>query len=67
MIRLPQPGQFVRWRNPRHARALGWSDALGHGPFLVLGIVDRSQQGLPHGLVLDTRLGAREINEVWMI
>ena len=50
----PQPSQKVQWRHLRHARALGWVDALGLGPFEVVRVVDKSHQGLPHGLVLQT-------------
>ena len=66
MPTLPRPGQRVRWRDPRHARALSWADSYGPGPFEVVGVRDRSGQGLPAGVVLKTRLGEREINEVWL-
>lgn len=45
---------------------MGWADALGAGPFEVVQVVDKSQQGLPHGVILQTRLGLKEINEVWL-
>jgi hypothetical protein len=66
MPSLPRPGQQVRWRDPRHAFALGWAYALGQGPFVVIATVDRSGQGLPTGILLGTSLGPREINEVWL-
>jgi hypothetical protein len=66
MPRTPQPGQKVQWRDLRHAQALGWADALGLGPFEVVQVVDKSHQGLPRGVILQTRLGPREINEVWL-
>jgi hypothetical protein len=63
---LPCPGQKVRWRNPQHARACGWEAVFGPGPFAVVGTVDRSRHGLAAGLILHTRLGDREIPEVWL-
>jgi hypothetical protein len=65
----PQSGEWVRWRDSRHARALklGWADALGEGPFEVVSVVDRSDQDLPAGLILRTPLGDREISEVWLV
>ncbi len=63
---LPRPGQLVRWRDVRHARALGWLDALGPGPFEVVRVVDHAGLGLPPGVVLKTRFGEREINTVWL-
>jgi hypothetical protein len=63
---LSRPGQKVRWRDPHQARAWGWADALGAGPFEVLRLVDRGEQGLPPGLVLHTALGEREVNAVWL-
>jgi CheY-like chemotaxis protein len=66
MPHLPRPGQRVRWRDPFHAHAIGWLYALGPGPFEVVGVVDRSGQDLPAGLVLKTILGDRELSEVWM-
>jgi hypothetical protein len=62
----PRPGQKVRWRDPRHARAIGWLDAHGPGPFEVVGLVDKSHQGLPPAVVVRTGLGEREINAVWL-
>jgi hypothetical protein len=63
---LLPPGRQVRWRNPEHARAWGWEDLFGPGPFEVVGIVDKSEHGLAAGLVLRTRIGKREIPEVWL-
>jgi hypothetical protein len=66
MRELPRPGQKVRWRDPRRARAWGWGAAFGLGPFEVVGIINRSDQGLATGLVLRTRLGDQEVSEVWL-
>ena len=66
MLRLPRPGQQVRWSQPWHAHAIGWADAYGPGPFEVVRVVDKAEQGLPAGVVLRTDLGEREINEVWL-
>ena len=66
LIPLPLPGQRVRWREPRHAHALGWADAYGQGPFEVVGIVDKSGLGIPAAVVLKTELGEREVNTVWL-
>jgi len=66
MLKLPQPGQKVRWRNPEQARACGWEEVFGPGPFVVIRTVDHSTNGLATGLVLDTAIGEREIHEVWM-
>lgn len=63
---LPEPGQKVRWRNPQQARAWGWEQVLGMGPYTVLGIVDHSDQALPAGLLVCTELGQREISELWL-
>ena len=63
---LPTPAHKVRWRDPRHARALGWEDAYGPGPFEVVRVVDKGRYGLPAGVILKTQLGEREINEVWL-
>jgi hypothetical protein len=63
---LPPPAPKVRWRDPRHARALCWEDAYGPGPFEVVRVVDKSPQGIPPAVVVKTRLGDREINEVWL-
>jgi hypothetical protein len=63
---LPRPGQTVRWRDPRHARALGWEEAYGPGPFEVVGATDNSHLGIPRGVILKTDLGQREVNEVWL-
>jgi len=57
---------MVRWRNLRHAQALGWANLLGPGPFVVVDTVDRSSQDLPTGILLSAALGTREINEVWL-
>jgi hypothetical protein len=66
MPQLPRPGQKVRWRNPQEARACGWEDVFGPGPYAVARIVDNSACGLAAGLVLRTALGEREISEVWL-
>ena len=66
MPSLPRRGQRVRWRDARHVHLLGWSEAYGDGPFEVLGVVDHRAQDIPNGLVLHTRRGEREINEVWL-
>jgi hypothetical protein len=63
---LPRPGQKVRWRNPQEARACGWEDVFGPGPFAVARIVDNSAYGLAAGLILRTELGEREFPEVWL-
>ena len=63
---LPRPGQQVRWSQPWHAHAIGWADAYGPGPFEVVRVVDKAEQGLPAGVVLKTGLGEREINAVWL-
>jgi len=31
MPKIPAPGQVVRWRDLRHAHALGWAHLLGPG------------------------------------
>jgi hypothetical protein len=66
MPQLPQPGQKVRWRNRRRARASGWEELFGPGPYKVVGLVDRSGRGLAANLVVRTRIGEREIPEVWL-
>jgi hypothetical protein len=66
MPELPRPGQKVRWRCTRHARAIGWLDAYGPGPFEVVGLVDKSRQDIPAAVVVRTGLGEREINAVWL-
>jgi hypothetical protein len=63
---LPRPGQKVRWRDPLHARAWGWEDVFGPGPFEVVRIVDQCDHGLGVDFVLQTELGEREIPEVWL-
>jgi hypothetical protein len=62
---LPRPGQKVRWRRPEQARAWGWEAVFGPDPFEVVAVVDRSAYGLAAGLLLDTRLGRREISAIW--
>jgi len=64
---LPRPGQQVRWRQPEHAHALGWAATLGTGPFEVVGVVDKSEQGIPPAVIIKTQLGEREINSVWLV
>jgi hypothetical protein len=66
MPELPCPGQKVRWRDGRHARAIGWLEAYGPGPFEVVGVVDKSHLDIPTAVVVRTALGDREINEVWL-
>jgi len=66
MPELPRPGQKVRWRNPEQARASGWADLFGSGPFPVICIKDNSAYGLARSLLLQTELGEREISEVWL-
>lgn len=66
MPELPRPGQKVRWRNPQDARRCGWEAVFGPGPFRVLGLKDRTNQGLAAGIVLQTDLGEQEISEVWL-
>ncbi len=66
MPQLPQSGQLVSWRNLRHAHALGWVDAYGPGPFVAIGTVDKSHQDIPAAVVLRTRLGEKEVNQVWL-
>jgi hypothetical protein len=63
---LPRPGQHVRWRNPQQARAWGWVDLFGPGPFEVVGTVFRSDAIRATGIFLRTRLGEREVPEVWL-
>jgi len=66
MPQLPRPGQFVYWRNNRHAHALGWVDAYGPGPFIVVDTVDNSHLDVPASLILRTQLGDRPVNQVWL-
>jgi hypothetical protein len=66
MPELPRPGQKVRWRNRRRARAFGWEDLFGPGPYEVVGLVDRSDWGLAANIVLRTNMGERTIPEVWL-
>ena len=63
---LPPQGRKVGWLDPRHARALGWEDAYGPGPFEVVRVVDKSPLGIPPALIVKTRLGEKEINQVWL-
>jgi hypothetical protein len=63
---LPRPGTKVRWRDPLHARAWGWEEIFGPGPFEVVRIVDKCDHGLGLDLVLQTELGEREIPVVWL-
>jgi hypothetical protein len=66
MPALPRAGQKVCWRHPLQARACGWEDLFGPGPFEVVRLVDHSAHGLATGLVLLTNLGEQEIDEVWL-
>jgi hypothetical protein len=66
MPELPRPGQKVCWRNPEQARAFGWVALFGPGPFEVVRLVNKSTHGLAAGLAVLTRLGEREIPEVWL-
>lgn len=66
MPKLPWPGQKVRWRNPQQARGYGWEEVFGAGPFDVVRLVDHSEDRLATGLVLRTKLGEWEIDEVWL-
>jgi hypothetical protein len=63
---IPRPGMRVGWRDPRHAHALGWLEAYGPGPFEVVRVVDKADQGIPAAVLLRTHLGEREINAVWL-
>jgi hypothetical protein len=63
---LPRPGQKVCWRNRRRARACGWEELFGPGPYEVVGLVGRSDGGLAANLVVRTNLGERAIPEVWL-
>jgi hypothetical protein len=49
-----------------HARAWGWEEIFGAGPFEVLRVVDKCDHGLGSDLVLQTELGEREIPAVWL-
>lgn len=66
-MNLPQPGDRVCWRDIRHAQCLGWDKSYGPGPFEVVRIVDHTAQEIPPGIVVNTRLGEREINSVWLV
>ena len=56
--------------------ANGWSDRASTpeeraeklGPAVLdrVRVVDHAPQDIPHGIILQTRLGEREINEVWL-
>lgn len=66
MPKLPWPGQKVCWRNPQQARGYGWEDVFGTGPFDVVRLVDHCKDGLTTGLVLRTKLGEWEVDEIWL-
>jgi hypothetical protein len=66
MPELPRPGQKVHWRDPGCARTSGWEDLFGPGPFEVVRLVVESGQGLASSLILRTKIGEWEINEVWL-
>ncbi len=66
MPELPRPGQQVRWRDPAQARASGWEQVFGPGPFTVVGVANQSVHGLATSLILRTALGDHEISEVWL-
>jgi hypothetical protein len=63
---LPLPGQQVRWRHPRLALALGRFNAFGPGPFEVLEVIDRRDQGGALLLLVRSSAGVREIPAVWL-
>ena len=63
---LPQPGQQVRWRHPRLALALGRFDAYGPGPFEVIGVIYRGEQGGTRLLVVSAESGVKEIDAAWL-
>jgi hypothetical protein len=67
--RMPTPpaaGEWVRWRDPRHAETQWWDTTCGPGPFEVVRVLDHLPEGLPVGVVLKTRRGEREVSEVWL-
>jgi hypothetical protein len=64
LSKLPRPGQKVCWRSPQNARAWGWEDVLGTGPFNVVRI--KKHHSMAAGLIVQTKLGEREIPEVWL-
>jgi hypothetical protein len=64
--KLPQPGQYVKWRNPQQARAWGWESALGPGPFEVVATAFNRDATRATGIILRTLLGEREVSEVWL-
>jgi hypothetical protein len=66
MLKLPQPGQKVCWRDLHRARARGWEAFFSSGPFEVVRIVDKRAKGLAAGVVLRTLVGEREISEIWL-
>ena len=66
MPRLPRPGEWVQWRDPRHASTHWWDETFGPGPFEVVCVVDHTLDDAPHGIILKTNLGEREVNEVWL-
>jgi hypothetical protein len=41
-------------------------DVFGPGPFEVVHLVDRGDRAATTGLLLQTELGEREIDEVWL-
>jgi hypothetical protein len=66
MPELPARGSYVGWRDPRHAQALAWESHYGPGPFEVVDVLDKSDVGLPAGILLKTNAGERDISEVWL-
>jgi hypothetical protein len=46
--------------------AFGWVDAYGPGPFEVIRVVEKVSQGILPGVIVKTRLGLREINQLWL-
>ena len=61
-----QPGQYVRWRDPCQAHAIGWDDLFGPGPFEVVRLLDKRPLDIPAAVILMTRRGEWEINAVWL-
>lgn len=66
MPKLPRADQKVCWRDPQQAHAWGWVAVFGIGPFDVVRLEDKSGQGSPTGIILQTELGEQEINEIWL-
>lgn len=64
LAKLPGPGQKVCWRIPQSARAWGWEDVFGTGPFDV--VRTKRHHGMAAGVIVQTRLGEQEIPEVWL-